>query len=261
MTIRGMKSLWRYKDLLAYRVMIEARAETRQFYLGLSWWLIEPVVTLSVLYLVFGVILQRGGPGFAGFLLVGFVFFRWIDASIKRAMIALVTAKSVITQVRLPNWLFPVSDVLSHSLRFGIILLLLIGFTTWYSGSFGAAYVALVPLLLLNLAFIIGLGLCFSVLIPLFPDSRKIIDNLFSLLFFASGIFYDITQLDPKIASYLFINPIAGFISAYRQIMLENTIPSLELLRWPLLFTATFLVVAIVAYRKFGPRLAKALLR
>jgi len=250
-----------FRDLLLYRLLVEPKAETRQFYLGLGWWVIEPAVYLTVLYLVFGVVLQRGGPGFAGFLLVGFVFFRWIDGCAKHALVSLTASQHIITQVKLPHWLFPLSDILSTSLRFAFILALLIVFCVWYSGYLGWAYLAVVPILILNLGFILGLGLCLSLLPPFFPDSRKIVDNLFALLFFASGIFYDINSLDPLIARYLHFNPIASFISAYRDIMLAGRVPPAELLFWPLVFTLIFLGSAVLGYRRFGSDVAKYLLR
>jgi len=253
--------LGKYRDLLFYRVLLESKTDTRQFYFGLSWWVIEPLVNLAMMYLVFGVIMQRGGPGFVGFLLVGFVIFRWIDGSVKKALQSFNAARSIITQIRLANWLFPVADMLASSLRFLVILLLLIVFCVWYSGQFGSAYLALPLILGLNMAFIIGLGLTLALIPPFIPDSRKIIDNVFTLLFFASGIFYDISKLSPEIAGYLYLNPIASFITSYRLIMLENQLPTWDLLRWPSLCTVLLLVSSALAYRRFSPHLARALLR
>ena len=49
-------------NLLSYRVWADLRNESRQLYIGSFWWILEPLAHMSVLYLVFGVILQRGGP-------------------------------------------------------------------------------------------------------------------------------------------------------------------------------------------------------
>lgn len=256
-----MKNFARYKDLIHFRALLESRVENRQFYLGLGWWLLEPLVNLAMMYLVFGVILQRGGPGFAGFLLVGFVFWRWTDNCVKKALTSLTAAKNILTQVKLPAWLFPLSDILSACTRFLIVLVLLAIFTTWYSGKFGWAYLALPVVLMLNLGFLIGLGMSLSLLPAFFPDSKKIIDNLFALLFFLSGIFYDISKLDEQYAQYLYLNPIASFLTSYRMIMLEDKVPTLMQLQVPLASTLVLLTVAMLAYRRYSPGLSKALLR
>ncbi len=248
-------------DLLWYMVVSSARTETRQLYAGVAWWLLEPLLYMSVMYLVFGVILRHGGPGYVGFLLVGFVYWRWNDSSVKRASQSLLGARAILTQTSLPPPLFPLADVLSVFLRFLAVLALLTLFAAWYSGRLGAAYAALPPVLLLNLAFVYCLGLCLGLLVPFVPDLRNVIDNAMQLLFFASGIFYDINTLEPAIASVLHLNPFAAFISVYRGIMLEGSLPGAGLLAVPVAATALLAVAAVVCQLALRRRLANALLR
>jgi len=247
--------------LLTYRVLLGARNENRQFSMGVLWWVLEPVMQMAVLYLVFGVLMLRGGPDFAGFLLVGFVFWRWIDSAAKKATQSMTAAKPIITQVKLPAWIFPISDVLSISLRFVVVLLLLTIFAIVYSGQFGTAYIALPLVLAINLVFILALGTCLAMLPPFFPDSRKIIDNIFTLLFFASGIFYDISKFEGDLGRYLYLNPIAGFLTMYRGIMLEGRGPDLALLVQTGLATVFTLAAAVLIYKVAERHLAKALLQ
>lgn len=256
-----MKYLRDHWDLISYRVLSEARSENRQLYIGFAWWILEPAAYMAVLYLVFGVVMQRGGPGFAGFLLVGFVFWRWMDGSIKKAAQSLLNAKMILTQVKLPHWIFPLSEVLSSALRFSVVLLLLILFAVVYTGQASWAYVALPALLALNLLFIIELGLLLACIVPFFPDSRKIIDNLFQLLFFCSGIFFDISALSESSAQLLYLNPFAAFLSCYRSILLDGTLPTLELLYSPLVATFLLTILASTTYLRLRDQLPKALLR
>jgi lipopolysaccharide transport system permease protein len=250
-----------YRDLLVYRVLLGAKNENRQLSMGVLWWVLEPALQMAVLYFVFGVLLLRGGPDFAGFLLVGFVFWRWIDSSVKKASQSLVSAKAIITQVKLPAWIFPISDVLSASLRFLVVLALLIVFAVLYSGQFGAAYLALPLVLALNLAFIFALGTGLAMLPPFFPDSRKIIENIFTLLFFASGIFYDISAIESELTRFLYLHPIAGFLTMYRGIMLEGTTPDSAILASACIATVVIALAALVLYRAGQRNLAKALLQ
>jgi lipopolysaccharide transport system permease protein len=250
-----------YWDLLNYRVLIEAKNETRQLYMGLAWWVLEPAAYMTVMYLIFGVLLQRGGPGFIGFLLVGFVMWRWIDGTVKKAVASITAAKPVLSQTQLPAWIFPISDALSVTLRFLIVLVLLILFCVFYSGQFGWAYLALPLVFGLNLLFNLSLGLLLALLPPFFPDSRKIIDNLFTLLFFASGIFFDLSRMDNEFAQYLHLNPLATFLTAYRGIMLDGVAPSPDTMLWPAACTALVFLAAVLCYRRLQPKLAKALLR
>ena len=256
-----MKYLRDYWDLVSYRILSEARAESRQLYIGFSWWILEPLAYMTVLYLVFGVIMGRGGPGFIGFLLVGFVFWRWMDNSVKKTAVSFLNAKGIITQVDLPHWLFPLSEVLSAALRFSVVLLMLIVFCIVYSGQAGWSYLALPVLLGLNLLFIFSLGLTFACIIPHFPDTRKIIDNVFQLLFFASGIFFDVRTMPENLAHWMLLNPFAGFLLSYREILLDGSVPSIALLYSPIVCTLGLSLVAGVLYLRLGGQRPKALLR
>jgi lipopolysaccharide transport system permease protein len=242
-------------------IISSARNESRQLYAGFSWWILEPLIYMTVMYVVFGVILERGGPGFIGFLLIGFIFWRWNDSSVKKASMSLLAAKGILTQAQLPPALFPLADVLSIFLRFLIILVLLTIFSAVYTGQFGAAYMALPLVLGLNLLFVYTLGYCLALIVPLLPDSKKIVDSSFQLLFFASGIFYDISALDPAMAKILYLNPFASFLSLYRGIMLEGSFPSMELLVTPLAATLVLAVLALASRHFLVSRLPKALLR
>ena len=142
-----------------------------------------------------------------------------------------------------------------------MVLLLLIFFSIFYSGQFGASYMALPPLLILNFLFIYAVGLLFACIVPFFPDSKKIIDNLFQLLFFASGIFFDFRQVGEIGELMLRWNPFAAFLACYRSILLEGLLPSPELLTAPLIATICLLIASIFAYRHLRLDLPKALLR
>jgi lipopolysaccharide transport system permease protein len=63
-----------YLDLVRYRAYVDLKSESARSYLGMLWWILDPLMYLAIYYLVFGVVLQRGGEGFVGFLLCGLVF-------------------------------------------------------------------------------------------------------------------------------------------------------------------------------------------
>lgn len=172
-----------------------------------------------------------------------------------------LSAKMIIVQANLPHFIFSLAETLFAALRFLIVLFLLIIFVVIYTGQASWAYLAIPGLLVLNLLFIFQLGLLLSCIVPFFPDSRKIIDNLFQLLFFCSGIFFDISQLERTSAELLYLNPIAALLSCYRMILLDGHLPAIELLYSPMVATAMLTATASVFYLAVRHQLPKALLR
>ena len=60
---------------------------------------------------------------------------------------------------------------------------------------------------------------------PFLPDLKAVIDNGILLLFFISGVFYNINEVQEPLKSYLLLNPMAGLIDEYRNIMIRGVWP------------------------------------
>ena len=102
-----------------FRVLVQARlrSETSRYYLNFVWWVIEPLLMLAVFYLVFGVLLQRGKPGFVDFLIVGVVVWGWFQRSVANSTQSLVVGKGLMLQVYFPKILLPMAAVAQDGFR------------------------------------------------------------------------------------------------------------------------------------------------
>ena len=214
-----------YASLVVHRAWLDLRAEAAQNLMGMLWWVLEPLLYLLAFYLIFEVFLERGGPGFVGFLLCGLVFWRWFDASLKRSSAALLANGRLINQIYLPKWVFPLIEVVGGAMRFAVVLILFLVFAVLYTGGMTASWLGLLPLLLVELALICGLGLVLSVLVPLYPDLRKVVENFMLLMFYMSGIFFDISRLAPEVQQWLLLNPMAVLIQQFRRVLLQGYWP------------------------------------
>ncbi len=219
-----------YLDLIRYRSYVDLKSESAQSYLGMLWWILDPLFYLAMYYLVFGVILQRGGEGFVGFLLCGLVFWRWFANSVLRASNSIQGNAAIISQVYLPKLIFPIVETVSNAYRFAFILLIFLVFLVIYRQTFEWVWMSAALIVAVQLLLIFGVGICLALVVPFFPDIRKLIDNIMMLFFYMSGIFFDIHQLDPKFQSWLFLNPMAVLIDQYRAVFFRDQLPDLAAL-------------------------------
>jgi len=75
-----MKKTQHYLTIIIQKSVNDIIAESRRGYIGLLWWVVEPVLYMSVFYLIFVVILHRGGEGaVAFFLLYKISFHIWLS--------------------------------------------------------------------------------------------------------------------------------------------------------------------------------------
>ena len=69
-------------DLVVYKVYAELKSEATRTYIGVLWWVMEPIIFMGIFYFVFGVLFQIRAPDFIPFLLVGLTAWHWLQATI-----------------------------------------------------------------------------------------------------------------------------------------------------------------------------------
>jgi lipopolysaccharide transport system permease protein len=238
-----ISTLIKNKDLILYKSWAELRAEARRYYISYAWWILEPLFEMIVFYLVFDVLMSRGGPNFVQFLLIGLIAWKWFGTTVQRCGNSIMGAKGLILQTSLPKIVFPTVFILTDTFKAiisaGLILFLLIisGFLP------NVAYFALPALLVVQLLLIMAVGYSLSALVPYVPDLGILISHLLRMLFFLSGIFWnpDIIASDNH-RTLFFMNPMALLIHDYREVLLHG--------RWPEpmpLITVTTIAIAIIA--------------
>src|SRR5690625_1241531 len=119
-------------DLLKYLVKSGLKAEHRNSYLGYFWWLLDPLLNIAVYYFLVVVILDRGGENYAVFLVIGLVVWRWISSSINTSANSILRYSSIINQVYLPKFIFPLSFTITQLVNFLFGLIVIALFLTVY---------------------------------------------------------------------------------------------------------------------------------
>lgn len=204
----------------------DLKSEVARHYLGFLWWAIEPLLYLCVFYFVFGLVLNRGDSNFISFLLIGLVVWKWFDSSVRSCSTAILMNRGVIQQVYVPKYLFPLICIASNSVKFAIVFSIFLLFYWLSMQSPSQAYYALPIILFTQMLLITGCGLLLCSIVPLIPDIKIIIDNFMTLLFFMSGIFFNLDQVPKEIQPILNLNPVAQLITSYRDVLIDNQWPN-----------------------------------
>ena len=240
-----------YLDLIWYKVYAELSAEAARTWLGILWWVIEPVLYMSVFYLIFGIIFQRGGEGFVYFLLVGLVVWKWFDSSVRGGMLSLPANAAVIQQVYQPKQVFPVTVLLINTAKFLLVLLLLLLFLLITGKPVALSWLALLPLIGVQFLLTLGVASLCATVIPFVPDLKWVVENGLTLMFFLSGVFFDISNVPDKYYAWLMLNPMAVLIDSYRSVLLLAQMPDWARLSWVLLFSCLLIAIAVWVFTRF----------
>ena len=112
-------------------------------------------------------------------------------------------------------------------------------------------YLALLPVLTVNLVFILGLTFVLSAVVPFFLDIRIIMDHVLRALFFLSGIFFVLSEVPEPYQSILRLNPMSTFIEMYRTILIHSDWPNWQHLGLILLASLALCAIGTALIRRF----------
>lgn len=248
---------WRNSlELIFYKAYSDVKAEAARSYLGLLWWILEPVLYLGAFYVLFVLVLQRGGPDFVPTFLCGAVVWKWFDSAIRGGANSIKAYQGLLQQVYVQKFVFPVIVVLGSTARFLPVYALLALFLWWYGVPVRVSWLAIPLIMLVEFLLAVAGAMLLSAITPFLPDLKVAIDNGMTLLFFLSGVFFNINEVHEPLRHYLLLNPMAGLINEYRSVMLHGNWPD-----WGRLATVALisLILGMLAFmllwkmdRKYG---------
>ncbi len=212
-------------DMLWFHAVSRLKAEVQQTYLSYLWWVLEPAFLIIAFYFVFEVLLQRGGPGFIYNLLVGVVVWTWFANAVSAASGSIFMASGLINQVNIDKALFPLSVVLTHTIKQAIVFGLLLVFLAFATGL-QSSWSFLPALLITELLLILSVASLAAALLPFLPDLQYVISLLIRFFMFCSGVFFTVDMIDKRYQEYFLLNPMANLIDQYRAILLRGESPS-----------------------------------
>jgi len=225
-----MKYNSRYIDLIFQKASSDLKAESRRGTLGLLWWILEPVLYVGVFYIIFSLIFKRGDEAQISSLLTALIVWKWFDSSVRQSSMSIVNNTGLIRQIHIPKVILPFMVVTTSAMKFIIIFMVLIVFLISTNGAPTAFWISIPLVMFVQLVVCLAVGCLLAALVPFLPDIRMIIDNGMTLLFFLSGIFFNINNVSSDLKFYLYLNPMVGLIESYRLVLIENKWPDFNML-------------------------------
>lgn len=221
-----MVNLYAFFQLVLMKVSLNLKAEASKSYLSYIWWVLEPIFFVSVMFLVFGVLLSRGGDGFVAFLVCGNIPFLWFSKSVSNSCNSISQGKGLISQVKINKAFFPIvvigQDLVKQTVVLAMLLVFLVSIGVKPSGNW--LYIILV--IIVQLSFIVSISLFVAAIVPILPDFKYLVVTGLQLLMFGSGIFYSYKEVLLVEHRWLFLlNPMANIINNFRLVLLDNAPP------------------------------------
>lgn len=237
-------------ELVWTKAIFNLRSETQRNYLSYLWWILEPLLHMTVYFLVFGLLLQRGGEGFTTFLLTGLIPYMWFSKSISSSSNSIIAGQGLLLQVGIPSIMFPLVSLLQASLKQIPVYAVLLAFVYSQGHAPDIYWWALIPIIFVQLLLTVTLGIILAALIPFIRDISYLVPTSLTFLMFLSGVFYSYESIPLAWQDAFLMNPMAFLLKCYREVLVSNIWPDFDTLGLWALIACTGLVLSLLAYKK-----------
>lgn len=219
---RFFSDLRHYKNYIFYSAKCSLKDEVAGSFLNWAWLILNPVLFMLVYAFVQVIVFGGTTQYLAAFVFIGMANWNFFNACVSGSVRTIKRYEGIISKVYVPKFVFTISNMLVNGFKLlvsiGLIVVSLISYQV------PPSWTMLQFILLMFLLFLLTFGIsCILMHVGVFVDDMaSIVPLVLRLLFFISGIFYD---LEGRLNGALGIlverlNPMAFIIAQSRHVLL-----------------------------------------
>jgi lipopolysaccharide transport system permease protein len=220
--------LWEYRELLYFLTWRDIKVRYKQTFLGASWAILQPFLTMVAFSFFFGRLAQVPSdnipyPIFSYVALIPWTFFA---SGVTQSANSLVGNSNLIKKVYFPRLTMPISGVLVGLPDFLLAFIVLVFMMVFYGLYPTVASILWLPLfLMLALITALGVGLWLAALNVEYRDIRYVVPFLIQFWLFVTPIAYSSTMLEGPGRILYGLNPMVGVVEGFRWALLGRGEP------------------------------------
>ena len=257
----ALRELLRNRELLYMITWREIRIRYKQSVMGLLWAVLMPVI-ITCAGVVVRVAASRvsGRPisgadiGGIGVKALPWAFF---VSALRFGTASLTGNSSLVTKIKFPRLIFPLSSVLTSLFDMAIAIPVLIVFLP-FAGVRPSLSILWVPVLLLILViFTAGLCILFSAANLFFRDVKYLVEVVLTFAIFFTPVLYD-ASVAGKWRDILMLNPVAPLLEGLNSSVVLGQEPDLAWIAYSAVVSVLIFWCGVVFFRRLEPRFAES---
>lgn len=199
--------------------------------LGTFWAILHPLALIFVYTIIFSRVMQAKLPGvndllgYSIYLCAGLLPWTFFQETLSRHLNVFIEHGNILKKVHFPRSALPVYIHLSSGINFLIIFSIFLAFLL-ITGRFpGWVVLGIIPLILLQQAFALGMGIIFGVLNVFFRDVGHFINILLQFWFWLTPIVYPLSVVPEEFTHLFLLNPMVHIMKNFQAIFLFHEWP------------------------------------
>lgn len=244
---RFIDDVKKYYDYEVRSAKSSLKTEVANSYLNWIWWILEPLFSMMVYYLIFGIVFKATEPYFVTFLFIGQTMWGFFNRNVTQSVKMIKRNKGIVSKVYIPKFVLLFSSMMVNGVKMGISWIIVVIMMIIFKVDISPYILCYIPVLLVLIlvSFAVSVNLMhFGVFVE---DLGNVISILMQLLFYMSGIMYNIeTRMSadyPTVAKVMtYGNPMALLIRDMRNVLLYKQAPD-----WKALAIWTLIAIVLSA--------------
>ncbi len=257
----------RHRFILQNLVAKNLKALYRNMALGFFWSILNPLVMAVVLTAVQLRFFHQQSDWPSTFLcaLIPYNFFAYC---LSGCAYSVVGNASLVTKVRFPRQILPVSVIVTNLVHFAIQSTLVVAALVFFGPQHSVVGWQLLwlPVIVgLNVLLALGVGLLVAGANVVYRDVQYIVESVMTVMFWLCPLVYDagaqLLENGQRTWVYwvYFLNPLSGLLDSYRRVLYHATAPDTGVLALCVLVTTLFGVWGVRSFWKHEHRFADLL--
>ena len=247
-----LRRLSEYRDLLVTLSIHRVNVRYRQTLLGIAWAVLQPLVLMVVFALVFSRLARMPSEGvpYAIFAYAALLPWTFFSTAVVNATGSLVNHTQLITKVYFPREILPLTYIVAALFDFALGLIALAALMAWFDVAITSAVLLILPLVCLMAAWALAVSLITSAVQVRWRDIGVAMPVLVQIGMFVSPVIYPLNVVPDGWRAVYLLNPMAGIIQSFRDVLLRGTRPEPTPLVFAIAVTAVVLPVAYLFFKR-----------
>ena len=256
----ALTELWQHREIVRTLAERDFRARYKQALLGASWAIVTPVVLMLVFTIVFKRVakIDTDPVPYALYAYLGLLPWTFFSSSLNLGGLSLVANNALLSKLYCPREVFPLAGIAVSALD-AVIATSVLGVLFAAYGYAPRSTSYWVPVLLLvQLAFTVGVTLFVAGVFVYFRDLRQALPMILQLGLLATPVAWPIETIPEGAArlAYSIVNPLGPVIDGYRRAVLYGKAPQWSLVVPAAIVAVVWLVAGYLLLKRLETRLA-----
>ena len=251
--VARLREVWRYRELLDSLILRNLKVKYQRSLLGFVWTLVNPLLTVAILVVVFSHVVRIPVPSYWAFLLSGYFVWNFMLQTLNTGTYIFAEHSRLTRSVAFPSEILVFGAAGSRLIEFvAEISFILIALAVFHHHTVPVSFALLPLLIVIQLLIAVGLALPIATLSVFYYDVYHALPIALTTLFYLSPVFYPATMVPAAARNLYFLNPIAGLLTLYHDVVYQGQLPPLPLLLGMSVVALTIFAIGYAVFNRYA---------